>query len=51
MHRKAVHPTLERGASVIVGRRTFRLEACPHRAVENEHPIAQRINEWRSILA
>ena len=49
MDGKAVHPSLERGTPEVVDARVLGLQAGPHGAVENEHALAQRVKERRSI--
>jgi hypothetical protein len=46
---ETVHPPFQPGPPEIVDARVLGLEAGSHRAVENEHALAQRIKEWRSI--
>ena len=46
---EAVHPSFQRGAAEIVAAEGLRLQAGAHRTVENEHALAQRVEEGRSI--
>ena len=47
---ETVHPSLQRGTTEIVDAGVLRLQAGTHRAVENEHTLAQRVKERRSVL-
>ena len=47
---ETVHPSFQRGTAEIVDARVLRLQAGAHRAVEDEHALAQRVKERRSIL-
>ena len=51
VEREAVHPSLERGTAEVVDTGVLGLQTRPHRTVEDDDAIAQRIHEWRSILA
>ncbi len=51
VERETVHPSLERRATEVVDAGVRGVQAGPHGAVEDEHALAQRIDERRSILA
>jgi hypothetical protein len=51
MERETVHPSFERGTAEVVDAGVLGLQTRAHRAVEDDDAIAQRIDEWRSILA
>ena len=46
---ETVHPSFDRGTTEIVDAGVLSLQAGTHRAVENEHALAQRVEERRSI--
>ena len=47
--REAVHPAFQRRAAEVIAGERLRLQAGAHGAVENQHTLAQRIKEGRSI--
>ena len=51
MEHETVHPSLEPRATEVIDRRVLELLARPHRAVENEHAVTERVKERRSISA